>query len=210
MSRKTLKEALDIKSWDDPNLKQSIKDYYNQNIKGKTTVKFSEYAEHMENIKKLQNQKSSRYDTLSSILSQTPLFLNASKPQQNQMLDSLKLYIKEPNVLKSFLPKALEPFGRSSKSSFSKKDEQDLLTAKENLNTSIELNELDGIKLYAKRIIDIDPSLSDSLKQLIKDFESGSEEEKNKHKSGGWFSKLKSKIKSNNQLLEDNLKLKKD
>ena len=72
-----------------------IMDYYNTYLKDKTSFKRSEYDKHFENLRKLKGRKLSakdiEYNTMNSILKQSPIYNDSTTTLQmkNQMTDSL-------------------------------------------------------------------------------------------------------------------------
>jgi len=74
---------------------QELMNYYNTHLKDKTSFSKSEYDKHFENLKKIKGKKLSvkdvQYNTLTSILKQSPIYTDSTTTLQmkNQMSDSL-------------------------------------------------------------------------------------------------------------------------
>tara|TARA_R100001443_G_scaffold114424_1_gene130416 strand:+ start:5384 stop:6037 length:654 start_codon:yes stop_codon:yes gene_type:complete len=193
MAKKTLAEALELKSWNDKSTPQNIKDYYNTNLKGKKTLNFTEYQKHLKNINSLKG-KGSTYNTYASILSQTPIYESAKPEEQTSMMDSLKTYLINKKDFKTFKPKALDQYsggGTEKEKNLTKTEISKLNNALGNFTSTLELNDPEGLKEYAKEIISIKPELADSLNSVISLSIKEPDKAKKEWFSGKWFSKIK-------------------
>jgi len=93
---------------------------------------------------------------------------------------------------KSFTPDIFKPKEEKKiKEDLSKAQKSKLNNALDNFTSTLELNDPEGLKAYAKEIIEIKPELTDSIQNIINKSVTEPEKATKEWFSGKWFSKLK-------------------